>query len=124
MDFVHIVSEDKIKQAMKNGEFDNLPGKGKPLVIEDLSAIPQELRMAYSMLKNAGMIEEEQTYRKEILRIEDLIACCYDPKERDALKQQLNQKLLQFNKVMQKRNVTNSSFFKKYETKIQSRFLD
>ena len=123
MDFSYLVSEEKIKQAMKDGEFDNLPGKGKPLVIEDLSAIPQELRMAYSMLKNAGMVKDEENYRKELMRIEDLIACCHDAEEKAKLKQQLNQKLLEFNKVMKKRNITNSSAFKKYETKIENKVL-
>lgn len=123
MDFVHIVSEEKIKQAIKDGEFDNLPGKGKPLVIEDLSAIPQELRMAYSMLKNAGMMKDEENYRKELMRIEDLIACCQDSEEKVVLRQQLNQKLLQFNKVMKKRNVINSSIFKNYETKIENKLF-
>lgn len=60
------------------------------MVIEDLSAIPQELRMAYSMLKNAGMIKDEENYRKELMRIEDLIACCHDSEEKAKLKQQLN----------------------------------
>ncbi|MFJ8245092.1 DUF1992 domain-containing protein [Peribacillus asahii] len=121
MDFVHIIAEEKIKQAMNNGEFDHLPGKGKPLVIEDLSAIPQDLRMAYSLLKNAKMLENEQNYRKELMQIEDLIACCHDPEEKLVLQQKLNQKLLQFNQVLQKRNTTNSSAFKKYDTKIQMR---
>lgn len=123
MDFVHIVSEEKIRQAMKDGEFDNLPGKGKPLVIEDLSAVPEELRMAYRILKNAKVIEEEEDFRKDLIRLEDLIASCHDPEERGKLQHQLNQKLLQFNKVMKKRNITNSNMFKKYETKIKSRFL-
>lgn len=93
------------------------------MVIEDLSAIPQELRMAYSMLKNAGMIKDEENYRKELMRIEDLIACCQDSDGKEKLKHQLNQKLLQFNKVIQKRNVSNSSFFKRYETKIENKIL-
>lgn len=121
MDFVHIIAEEKIKQAMNNGEFDHLPGKGKPLVIEDLSAIPQDLRMAYNLLKNAKMLEDEQNYRKELMQIEDLIACCHDPEEKLVLQQKLNQKLLQFNQVLQKRNTTNSNAFKKYDTKIQMR---
>ena len=121
MDFVHIIAEEKIKQAMNNGEFDHLPGKGKPLVIEDLSAIPQDLRMAYNLLKNAKMLEDEQNYRKELMQIEDLIACCHDPEEKLVLQQKLNQKLLQFNQVLQKRNTTNSTAFKKYDTKIQMR---
>ncbi|OIK11664.1 DnaJ family domain-containing protein [Bacillus sp. MUM 13] len=124
MDFAGMVSEERIKKAMAEGEFDHLPGKGKPLVLEDLSAIPPELRMAYSMMKNAKMMESEEKYRKEMLTIEELIACCQVPEERGKLQEKLNQKLLHFNKVMEKRKITNSSFFKKYENKIASRLRD
>ncbi|SFC86409.1 protein of unknown function [Bacillus sp. OV322] len=124
MDFAGMVSEERIKRAMAEGGFDHLPGKGKPLVLEDLSAIPPELRMAYSMMKNAKMLESEEKYRNELLTIEELIACCHDPEEREKLQAKLNQKLLHFNKVMEKRKVTNSSFFKKYENKIASRLRD
>ena len=122
MDFAYIVSEEKIKQAIRDGEFDNLPGKGKPLVIEDLSAIPQELRMAYSMLKNAGMMKDEENYRKELMRIEDLIACCQDSEEKAMLKQQLNQKLLQFNKVEKKEILLIAVCLKSMKRKLKIKF--
>ena len=57
-------------------------GRESLLLLKDLSAIPQELRMAYSMLKNAGMMKDEEKYRKELMRIEDLIACCHDSEEK------------------------------------------
>ena len=46
--------DEQIRQAMQRGEFDNLPGKGKPL---DLSQNPHEdpgWRIAYRMLKENG----------------------------------------------------------------------
>ena len=46
--------DEQIRQAMARGDFDNLPGKGKPL---DLSENPYEdpgWRMAYRMLKENG----------------------------------------------------------------------
>ena len=45
MDIVAIIAERKISEAMARGEFDNLPGRGKPLRIEDeLPGVPAELR--------------------------------------------------------------------------------
>ncbi|PLT32969.1 DnaJ family domain-containing protein [Bacillus sp. V5-8f] len=123
MDFVHIVAEDKIRKAIQDGEFDHLPGKGKPLVIDEMPGIPPELRMAYRMLKNAGMLEEaDNGYRKELMRIEDLLASCEDDTEREKLQKQLNEKLLAFNKVIKKRNVSNSTIFKEYQHKIDRLF--
>lgn len=43
--------EKHIKDASDNGEFDNLAGRGKPLVLDDDSAVPEELRTAYRILK-------------------------------------------------------------------------
>lgn len=122
MDFVHIVSEDRIRRAIEDGEFDHLPGKGKPLVLDDMSGIPADLRMAYKMLKNAGMLEEESDYRKELMRIEDLIACCDDDTKETRLQKQLNEKLLSFNKVIKKRDASNSKAFKQYQHKIDRLF--
>ncbi len=54
---IAFVAEQKILEAQQEGAFDNLPGTGKPLELEDTSHIPEELRMAYTLLKNAGYIE-------------------------------------------------------------------
>jgi hypothetical protein len=124
MDFGFIVSEDRIKRAYKDGEFDNLPGYGKPLNLEDLSAVPQELRMAYQMLKNSGFSPEVNKLRQEVMTIEDLIRTCENPDEKEKLTQQLGQKLLKYNKVMSSRgSSTNSALFKNYERKIQNKLL-
>ncbi|MFC4802695.1 DUF1992 domain-containing protein [Neobacillus sp. GCM10023253] len=123
MDMFHIVSEDRIKKAYKDGEFDNLPGYGKLLKLEDLSGIPEELRMAYKIMKNAGFSEEENHLRKEMMTIEDLIKKCDDSGKKEDLQKKLNEKLLRFNQLMSKRGAkTNSSIFKNYEQKVEKRF--
>src|SRR5437762_4043785 len=99
MDLFHILAEQKIKQAYKNGEFDNLPGMGKPLKLDDMSGVPEELRMAYRIMKNAGYTEEENALRKELMTIEDLIKKCDDDDEKESFKKQLNEKLLRFNSL-------------------------
>ncbi|MDQ1147424.1 hypothetical protein QE429_004251 [Bacillus sp. SORGH_AS 510] len=122
MDMFHIISEDRIKKAYKDGEFDNLPGLGKPLQLEDMSGIPEELRMAYKLLKNAGYTQEEGQLRQEMMTIENLIKKCDDSGEKENLQKNLNEKLIRFNQLMSKRGVkTNSAIFKNYEQKVQKK---
>ncbi|MBM7693662.1 hypothetical protein JOC77_003106 [Peribacillus deserti] len=119
MDFAHLVAEDKIKRSIDEGEFQRLPGYGRPLEIEDESSIPESLRMAYKLMKNAGMLDQqEEALRKELMNLEDLAAYCYDPEERESLKKQLNEKLYQFGKVIEKRKSNHSHAFKQYNQKV------
>lgn len=53
------IAERKIAEAIANGELDDLPGAGKPLELDDDALIPEDLRMAYRILKNAGYAPEE-----------------------------------------------------------------
>jgi len=68
------IVEERIRQAQREGHFDNLPGAGKPLPKEDLSHIPEELRLAYRILKNADCLPPEIELKKEIRQIEALLA--------------------------------------------------
>lgn len=73
MDILAIIAEQRIREAQEKGELDNLPGSGKPLVIEDLGDVPEDLRMAYKILKNSGYIPEAVAERKEIGVLLDLL---------------------------------------------------
>lgn len=66
-------AERHILDAQKSGEFDNLPGTGEPLCLEDDSHIPEELRAGYRLLKNAGCLPPELAQRKEALELRDLL---------------------------------------------------
>jgi Domain of unknown function (DUF1992) len=79
------LAESKIRAAMERGEFDDLPGRGKPLVLEDLSGVPAELRMGFKLLRNAGCIPPELEARREAARLGALIAATGDPEERRRL---------------------------------------
>jgi len=48
------LAEERIQEAMAQGAFDNLPGKGKPLDLRENPYVPQELRLAYKLLKDAN----------------------------------------------------------------------
>lgn len=124
MDFSQRLSEERIRKAFENGEFENLPGYGKPLKLEDLSAIPEELRMAYTVLKNAGYSPEENVLKQEMLSIETLLKQCEDPEQRGNLQKKLNEKMVRYNSMLSKRRVnTNSSVFKNYEQKINQKLF-
>ena len=62
--------------------FDRLPGAGKPLELEDDSHIPEDLRMAYKLLKNAGYVPEEVLDRKEAQSIVEALESCEDEQEK------------------------------------------
>lgn len=115
MDISHMISENKIKEAIKDGEFNNIQGMGKPLKLDDLSHVPEHLRMGYRMMKNAGMVEDEGALKKEMMTIDDLIAKCYDEKEREKLNQLKSEKQLRFDQIAKKKNTFSSpasSFYK------------
>lgn len=115
MDFSHIVSEDKMKRAIKDGEFDNLPGMGKPLPKDDAAHLPESLRMGYRMLKNAGMAEDEGALKKELMTLNHLISKCYDEKEREQLLRKKSEKQLMLDKLADKKGMFSkpaSSFYK------------
>lgn len=64
------LAEARILQAIERGELDNLPGAGRPLALDDDSLVPEELRMAYRVLKNAGCLPPELELRREIQALE------------------------------------------------------
>lgn len=76
------IAEQKIVEAEKAGDFANLPGAGKPLELEDLSHIPEDMRMAYRVLKNSGYLPPEVSDRKEAGSLCDLLDNCSDERER------------------------------------------
>lgn len=85
MDFLARIAENRILEALEAGVFDNLPGKGRPLQLEDDSHIPEELRLAYKIMKMADCLPPELELRREILRLQDLVASL--PDEAEKLKQ-------------------------------------
>jgi hypothetical protein len=54
-----LIAERKIEQALARGELDDLPGEGRPLDLDDDALVPEDLRMAYRILKNAGYAPQE-----------------------------------------------------------------
>jgi hypothetical protein len=100
--FARIV-EERIREAQKEGAFDNLPGKGKPIVLEDMSMVPEDLRVAYHLLKNAHVLPPEAELQKEIHTLQDLIKYIEDDDERRALAKQIEWKVIRLD-LLRKRS--------------------
>ena len=91
------IIERRIKEAQAKGEFDDLPGRGKPLQIEDDSHIPEDLRMAYKVLKNANCLPPEVELRKDIRQMKDLLDAIPDEQEKVLQMRRINYKVLKLN---------------------------
>jgi hypothetical protein len=116
MDIFSRIAERRIVEAMQNGEFANLPGMGKPLTFENESMIPEDLRMVYRILKNAGCIPPELELKNEVINMSALINTIDDDKERLKKIRELNFKILRLN-IMTNRPF-NLDDFPEYELKV------
>jgi len=96
------IVEQRIKEAMEKGEFDDLPGKGRPIPLEDDSHVPEDLRLAYKVLKNADCLPPELLEKKEILQMEDMLSMIPDAKERYKLIKKINFKIMKLNMMGKK----------------------
>ncbi|NJB69273.1 hypothetical protein GGQ74_002970 [Desulfobaculum xiamenense] len=84
------VVEQRIREAQERGDFDGLEGRGRRIEFEDDSMIPEDLRMAYKILRNSGHLPPEIVADREIQRTVDLLAQCSDEKTRCLQMQKLN----------------------------------
>ena len=67
------IVEERIKKARENGAFDDLEGTGKPFVLEPAHPAPDDCRLAYKILKNAGYLPPEIELKKKINQTELLL---------------------------------------------------
>ena len=67
-------AERHIIDAQSKGEFDGLLGAGEPLVLDDDSHVPPELRAGFRLLKNAGCLPPELEQRREAIQLLELLA--------------------------------------------------
>ena len=73
MHFLEFIAERKIAEAEREGALKDLPGAGAPLDLDDDPLIPEDLRMAYRILKNAGLVPQEVTMLREVGQLERLV---------------------------------------------------
>jgi hypothetical protein len=118
--FIQRVAEQRILEAQRAGAFDNLPGKGKPLELEDLSWVPEDLRISYHVLKNAHVLPPEVELLKDIHILEDLLKHVEDEGERSSLAKSIQWKMIRLD--MLKRRSIDSNTLRMYGRKLVAKF--
>jgi hypothetical protein len=121
MSYLSRVVEERIREAQKNGAFDNLPGQGKPLQLEDQSLVPEDLRMAYHILKNAHVLPPEAEVQKEIHTLQDLLKYVEEEGERKALLKEIEWKFIRLDLLRRRSFSWQTSRF--YGKKLVQRLL-
>jgi len=91
------IVEERILKAQKKGDFENLIGSGKPLKLNENYYIPEELRLAYKILKNADCLPPEIELKKEIKQTEDLLAGMQETSEKYRILKKLNFLIMKLN---------------------------
>lgn len=97
-----MIAEQRIRDAIEEGHFNNLPGKGKPLNLKDDEHVPDDMRMAVKILKNANMLPPELELHRDIRNLQALIAQCINDDEVRSLRKQLTIKQLKLDLTLEK----------------------
>jgi hypothetical protein len=94
--------EQKIREAQRAGEFDDLEGAGRPVNLDAYFSTPEELRAGYAVLKSAGVLPEEAQLRGEMNALKERLDSCEDPRERERLTRELSQLTLKYSLLVER----------------------
>ena len=84
----------RIALRFLGGEFDNLEGKGRPIDQDAYFAAPEDVRLAYSLLRSNGFVPEEVELRRELAGLREELAVCDDADARRKLTRAINDVLM------------------------------
>jgi len=96
------IVEEMIKKAQARGEFDNLPGKGKPIDLTEYFEMPEDVRVAQTMLKNAGMTSREVDLLKEIAGLRQILARMVNENKKQEIQKQIREKQIEFSLMLER----------------------
>jgi hypothetical protein len=96
------IADRKIREAMQEGEFDNLPNRGRPIDLDEYFKWPADLRMAYSVLKSAGCVPEEVELLNEIAALERTLGEALREDERARLRKTIDSRRTQLNIALER----------------------
>lgn len=93
--------DEQLREAIANGEFDNLKGAGKPLDLDDYFAAPVDVRAGWTLLKNNDFVPEEVGLLNEIADLRGRLKCCSDT-ERPELNKMLNERSVALSMILER----------------------
>ena len=120
MSYFWRIAEERILDAQRAGAFDDMPGKGKPLQLEDVSWVPEDLRIGYHILKNAHVLPPEAELMKDIHTLEDLLKHVEDENQRRALAKSIQFKMIRLD-LLKRRSMSVASV-RDYSRKLVAKF--
>ena len=91
-----------IKEAQERGDFDNLKGKGKPIDLNAYFETPEDLRLAYSVLKNAEIAAPEVELLQEIAALKERLTSTFEETQRSRIKKLIQGKQMEFNLMLER----------------------
>jgi len=102
MNIFEKIAESRITEAMQNGEFEDLPYKGRPIDLKGYFSLPGHLRAAYGLLRNANVLPTEIQLMKEIEQLQNRLDNERDTSRRDKLSHQIQFKQIELRIIMEK----------------------
>jgi DnaJ-like protein len=96
--------EKLIDEWVSQNAEEHLPGKGKPLDLDEYFRWPEDKRMGYSLLRNAGCVPPEVALLQEIDSLQKSIGRCTDPEKRQRLRDRLQARQVEFNMHLEDRH--------------------
>jgi hypothetical protein len=103
------IAENRIAEAFEQGEFENLPGQGRPLDLTPYFSTPTEDRMAFSILKNAGVVPSQVELMSAVAELERRLQNCNSQAEANYLNQQLQAQRVKLTLAMERRKLRTKS---------------
>jgi hypothetical protein len=97
------LAEQIIQEAMARGEFDDLPGRGKPVDLSTYFDTPADVRAAYALLKNAGMVPQEVELLQEIASLKEQMASARSQEQNQKLFRRMQELQVQFAVMIERR---------------------
>jgi hypothetical protein len=96
------LAENRIQEAIENGELEPPPGGG-PLDLTEYFALPEAERAGLSLLRNAGVIPPEIELLKAAAALERELAQCRNAGHAAHLREQLEEKRVAFALTLERR---------------------
>lgn len=113
--------EKHIAEAQAQGVFDDLPGAGAPLNLDDDALVPEELRAAYRVLKNSGYVPPEVEALRDLREIEHMLERSRDDSERSTLIGKFNVLLQRAGAMRGRHFAVDHDYFQKVAEKLAQR---
>ena len=89
--------EELIQKWLAENPNERLPGAGQPLDLDEYFRWPEELRLAYSLLKSSGHVPEEVHLLREIGELKQRLAKAIDTAGRKDLERRIQEQEVALN---------------------------